>query len=458
MIMNNSIWLIGNGEKINFWQDVWWDNPLIQSLNVPSSYLEAFPSSLSSYISNHHWNIPTEITDMYPHIRRLAEQVILPSHFKADCLLWKHNSSGSLSLKDAYEFKRHHFPKIDWTKHIWSIDIPPSKSMMVWRFMLDKLPTDDQLVMRGCHFPSMCSLCSNSEETSFHLFFQCPYVVQLWRWLASTLDCTLHFQTKEEVWSICNKGWNPQCKSVVTSALINIYWSIWFARNNARFNNKKIHWKSSISSILSAASLTGNLTNKKGHTDMRNFTVLKKFGVCIHPPNAPKIIEVVWYPPIFSWVKCNTDGSSTSINSACGGIFRDNHAKFLLCFAEKTGSGNAYQAEISGAMRAIELAAQYQWRNLWLECDSAMVVNAFSNHNIIPWKLRNRWENCLNQVSKMNFLVTHVYREGNCCADALANEGLTLDVFTVWLEIPAFIRGNFVRDRLGMPNYRFINP
>jgi hypothetical protein len=121
--MNNSIWLIGNGEKINFWQDIWWDNPLILSLNVPSSFMEAFPSSLSSYISNHHWNIPTEITDMYPHIKRLAEQVTLSSQFKPDCLLWKHNSTGSLSLKEAYEFKRHHFPKIDWTKHIWSTDI-----------------------------------------------------------------------------------------------------------------------------------------------------------------------------------------------------------------------------------------------------------------------------------------------------------------------------------------------
>jgi len=27
----------------------------------------------------------------------------------------------------------------------------------------------------------------------------------------------------------------------------------------------------------------------------------------------------------------------------------------------------------------------------------------------------------------MNFLVTHVYREGNSCADTLANLGLNLD-------------------------------
>jgi hypothetical protein len=48
----------------------------------------------------------------------------------------------------------------------------------------------------------------------------------------------------------------------------------------------------------------------------------------------------------------------------------------------------------------------------------------------------------------MNFLVTHVYREGNRCADALTD---------VWLEIPPFVRSHYAQDRLGMPNFRFVN-
>lgn len=191
---------------------------------------------------------------------------------------------------------------------------------------------------------------------------------------------------------------------------------------------------------------------------MRNFIVLKKFGVSLHPPNAPKIIEVVWNPPIFNWIKCNTDGLSTNNHSACGGIFRDSQAKFLLCFAENSGFGNAYHAELYGAMRALEIAAQHQWHTLWLECDSILVVKAFTNQFLIPWNLRNRWEKCMQFVSGINFLVTHVYREGNCCADSLANIGLSLHGLTVWLEIPASIRGNVVKDRLGMLNYRFVNP
>lgn len=144
--------------------------------------------------------------------------------------------------------------------------------------------------------------------------------------------------------------------SMRRSPLINILNAIWLARNQARFNNTTANWKSSIFAVSSSISMAGNLTNKTASS------------------KAPKIVEVIWNPPIFNWVKCNIDGSATNTTSACGGIFRDKNAKFLYCFAENTNFESAYHAELSGAMRAIELASQYQWNLLWLECDSALVV------------------------------------------------------------------------------------
>jgi len=217
------------------------------------------------------------------------------------------------------------------------------------------------------------------------------------------------------------------------------------------------NWKSSISSIISSTSLAGNLTSKKASSTMLDFTILKKFNVSLHPPKAPKIIEVLGILP--SLIGSNeTNGSATTNTSARGGIFRDKEAKFLLCFVENTSLGCVYYDEFSGAMREIELASQYHWNNLWLECDSALVVNAFINQYLIPWKLRNIWENCLHIISIMNFFVTHVYREGNCCVDSLTNIGIILNHLTIWSEIPLCIRGNFVRDGLGMNNYKFVNP
>lgn len=132
----------------------------------------------------------------------------------------------------------------------------------------------------------------------------------------------------------------------------------------------------------------------------------------LHPPNAPKIIEVIWHPPIKNWIKCNTDGSSNLYNSSCGGIFRNSDADCLLCFAENVGPENAYFAELAGAMRAIDIAYQNNWMNLWLELDYALVVNAFKNNSEVPWKLRNRWNNYINKTKSMTFIASHVFREG----------------------------------------------
>jgi len=43
--------------------------------------------------------------------------------------------------------------------------------------------------------------------------------------------------------------------------------------------------------------------------------------------------------------------------------------------------------------------------------------------NNFPWMFRNRWNTCLNYCGKIRLRVTHVFREGNACADKLANLG-----------------------------------
>ncbi|MCH84036.1 ribonuclease H protein, partial [Trifolium medium] len=61
-------------------------------------------------------------------------------------------------------------------------------------------------------------------------------------------------------------------------------------------------------------------------------------------------------------------------------------------------------AELCGVLRAIEIAAQRNWLNLWIETDSSLVVLAFKNSSLIPWSLRNRWPNCQVKLRSMNFM------------------------------------------------------
>lgn len=113
------------------------------------------------------------------------------------------------------------------------------------------------------------------------------------------------------------------------------------------------------------------------------------------------------------------------------------------------------QAELSGIMFGDETAFQKGWNHLWLQCDSQLAIQAFKNNSIVPWKLRSRWRNMLLLAKKMHFVYSHVYREGNVCADKLANFGTTISSLVWWNSIPDFIKDDFFFDRISYTKYRF---
>jgi hypothetical protein len=124
-------------------------------------------------------------------------RVTIPYAAPQDKLLWIHIDLGDLHHKDAYCFKLQQFQDLQWAKLIWSPDIPPSKSLLVWRLMHDKVPTDEHLLRKGCYMPLICSLCFKQVESSFHLFFDCEFAIALWSWLANCLNLNLHFTSME---------------------------------------------------------------------------------------------------------------------------------------------------------------------------------------------------------------------------------------------------------------------
>lgn len=129
---------------------------------------------------------------------------------------------------------------------------------------------------------------------------------------------------------------------------------------------------------------------------------------------------------MYHWIKCNSDGASLGNPgvSSCGGIFRDFEGTCLGCFVEPLGTLTSYQAEMCGALRAIEVAAENHWTNLWLETDSMLVVHTFRNSSLVPWQFRNRWNNVQVTLTCLNCIVTHIFREANHVGDSLANFGL----------------------------------
>ena len=61
----------------------------------------------------------------------------------------------------------------------------------------------------------------------------------------------------------------------------------------------------------------------------------------------------------------------------------------------------------------------------------------------------------MHLTTSMSFMVTHIYREGNHCADLLASIGISLNTYFWWDHLPQQIRVDFNRNRLGVPYFRF---
>jgi ribonuclease HI len=455
-IEQHTRWIIGNGNNINFWTHNWSGTPIVDFLQIPQHLHPHLHSKVADLIVDHHWSLPIELQIAYPTLLPYLQKFPIPLENKEDCLIWIHTTHGDLTLKDAYSFFSISGPHINWARSIWNIAIPPSKSFMVWRLFHHKMPTDENLSSRGMQLPSMCCLCNKNTETSTHLFLQCPFSLALWNWLSAVLNQRIDNSSLLALWQITSGSWNPQCKLSIIAAVIYIFNSIWLCRNNLRLKNLKPNFNNVITSIIANVSLVGNCTKLTAGSSMLNFEILKFFKIEIHQPKPPRVIEVLWTPPLMDWFKCNIDGTSLGNPgpAACAGVFRNHKGEFLGGFAENIGITNSLVAEIMGAILAIECAFSRNWKHLWLECDSSLVILAFKSPNIIPWQLKNRWLNCITMIKSMIFCISHIYREGNHCADKLASVGLTLNGFCWWNIAPLIIRNDLVSNRLGLPFFR----
>lgn len=86
--IEKSKWVLGDGKSINFWLDSWLpDCPTItELLNLPSSVLHLFKSTVSTFISENSWKIPAELSTHHPAISDAINKVFIPVNPGQDVL------------------------------------------------------------------------------------------------------------------------------------------------------------------------------------------------------------------------------------------------------------------------------------------------------------------------------------------------------------------------------------
>ncbi|PRQ28207.1 putative ribonuclease H-like domain, acyl-CoA desaturase [Rosa chinensis] len=241
---------------------------------------------------------------------------------------------------------------------------------------------------------------------------------------------TLHVRSSWKNLSLM-VGRSPQLRELWVACFCASLWFIWQTRNKVRYEGITPDVAMACRLINGHVYASSRIATGHMFNNIQELCVLKRFGATCMPRCAPKIYEVNWHPPIIGWFKVNTNGAwkRGEDRSGYGGVFRDYRGEVVGAFSSSLDIPSSITAEVMAVIKAIELAWVRDWKHIWLEVDSSLILNFLHSPQMVPWQLQVAWKNCVHHISMMQFRCSHIFREGNQVADALANFGASDDFF-----------------------------
>ena len=147
------------------------------------------------------------------------------------------------------------------------------------------------------------------------------------------------------------------------------------------------------------------------------------------------------------WVKLNTDGVvfGNPKKAGGGGVLGDSNEDWVARFMRKLGSMSSTMVELWALKDGLSLARQLDILNINIELDADVLVHLLTNPsslNLMLEPLLNDWRNLIKAFP--NYIMTHIFREANKCADKLANMGATLSSDFLLLYEPPPVMANML--------------
>jgi len=117
---------------------------------------------------------------------------------------------------------------------LWNTKVTPNAQFLGWRISLDKLPTKDNLIVRGVQLQhNLCELCQASAESADHLFSSCRVAQKVWNLCDNWLEVSSvhHFKAKENFKHFSIINLNTRQNSIWRGMWLAIVEEIWKHRN-----------------------------------------------------------------------------------------------------------------------------------------------------------------------------------------------------------------------------------
>jgi hypothetical protein len=240
------LWKVGNGSKVKIWEDKWIPSTCSHKIQDPVRVLSK-DAKVAEIISSelNWWNIPL-IEHIFPAgtVERICSIPICPSS-QEDQMIWAGTKSGLFSVRSAYHMEVERRIRnrgssstdpssVSLWKRIWSLKVPRSITLFLWRACNEILPTRYNLFKRKIFPDFLCPMCGLEPETSGHILWGCDSARAVWGMCGGYLQKSLVFL--EDFLSIfeylCERLNNEMLELFAVIA-----YKLWPHRNRAVFDN-----------------------------------------------------------------------------------------------------------------------------------------------------------------------------------------------------------------------------
>ncbi|XP_058722003.1 uncharacterized protein LOC131593512 [Vicia villosa] len=157
-----------------------------------------------------------------------------PREFENDTFAWSINAEKEFTVASISSVVNNSKPfgwdstLIGWLNAMWDLNLPPKIKLFAWRFLIDRLPTKDQLLKRGLtSIPNPnCGFCGNVLESTSHLFFLCQEAREIWNHIFGWLGIKEEINFEEFLYS---GDLQDKVKIRKRRTLINFVWfaTVW---------------------------------------------------------------------------------------------------------------------------------------------------------------------------------------------------------------------------------------
>ncbi|KAJ8766710.1 hypothetical protein K2173_005321 [Erythroxylum novogranatense] len=425
--------IIQNGSS-NIWEGNWLNDGVLLP-SVPSHTLPRL--TFNQIFVDGAWCTHL-IQDYLPpsELRRISKFSLCFSEGN-DRLVWKPNSSGIFSVSSAYESIITSGPRVSFLRHLWVQQLPWKLSFFGWRLLNALLPFHPILHRWGFSFPSKCPFCAFS-DTFNHFFLTCRIAVQAWVFIEEWLQ--LRLPSCNNLRDFLQYCWNPASSLLLYTIPLVVMWALWRCRCSLLYGDGSFGVRR-ISSFI--VGLFQELSSRHPiPASEQQCRLYRRLGLhsCV----------------IRSHFKLNSDGSLMNGRSAAAFVLRNCMGQVVVAQTVYLGQKSILYAEAYALLLGYRFCRAHHFTNVEFCSDSKLLVQFLIEGARWPWEIFYILAELRTLSLQVQGSLSHVYRETNHVADALAKEAVLtpLSMSYHFSSLPRFVKGLLHLDRLSIPSVR----